>query len=101
MRFVVLGLDGTDAEAPARRAAVRPAHLEAVKVIFEAGIFKYGGPLLDKDGNGIGSIMVVEYDSEEQLRAEFLPNEPFATQGVWQTIHVYPHRCAPYFEPTT
>ena len=98
MRFVVLGLDGTDAEAPARRAAARPAHLEAMKPLVEGGILKYAGPLLDKEENPNGSMMVLEYDTEEQLRAEFLAKEPYVTEGVWKTITVYPFKTSPYFE---
>lgn len=98
MRFVILALDGTDAEAPARREAARPAHLERVKGLFEAGLFKYGGPLLNDEGKMIGSVAVYEADSEEALRAEIIDKEPYFTMDVWRTINVYPHKAAPYFE---
>jgi len=95
--FVVIGFDGQDSEAPARRAATRPSHLEYGKPFVESGTIKYGGPLLNKDGNMIGSMMVIESSSEEALRAEFLANEPYVTQGVWETFTIYPFQLAPHF----
>jgi len=98
MRFAIYALDGTDPDALSRRMAARPAHLERVKALFEAGLFKYGGPLLDEAGNMNGSIAVYEVESEEALKTEILAKEPYATEGVWQTITIYPHKAAPYFE---
>ena len=92
MLFVVLGYDGTDSEAPARRAAARAEHLQGAQALYDSGKFHYGGALLDADGNMTGSMMVLDYPSEEQLRAEFLSKEPYVTQGVWQTVHVHPMR---------
>ena len=97
MLFVVQGLDGKDSEAPARRTATRPAHLEYGKPLVEAGRFKYGGALLDSEGNMIGSMMVVDYPSEEALRTEFLAGEPYVVNGVWETITIYPFNLAPHF----
>jgi len=100
MRFVTIGLIGsTDSEALARREAALADHRAFGKGLLEAGILKYGGPLFCDDGTTpAGSIMVVEYPTEEEYRAEFLAKEPFATQGVWKTITVHPHKPAPYFE---
>ena len=97
MRFVVLGYDAQDSEAPARRAAARPAHLEAAKALHESGTFQYGGALLGRDGGMIGSMMVLDYPSEEALRAEFLAREPYVTEGVWQEIQVHPFGLAGWF----
>jgi|GEM_PF-147634 len=92
MLFVVLGYDGTDSEALPRRMASRPAHLEFVKSLKEAGIFQYGGALLDEEGEMIGSMMILDYPSREALEAEFLPNEPYAIDGVWETIQIHGFR---------
>ena len=46
MTFLVLGYDGTDLDAPMRRAAARPAHLETVKRLKAAGHFLDGGAIL-------------------------------------------------------
>ena len=95
--FVIFGYDGTDSEAPARRADAREAHLESVKPLKAAGIYKYAGPLLDDEGNIKASMMVLKYPSEEVIRTEFLPNEPYYTQGVWQRIEIVPHKPADAF----
>jgi len=98
MRFIVLGYDAKDPDAPVRRAAARPVHMETVRALYDAGIFHYGGALLDDDGNMIGSMMVLEYPSEAALRAEFLASEPYVTGGVWETIQIHPFSVAGLFE---
>ena len=97
MYFMLLGFDGTDSEAPARRAAARPAHLENIKILKESGNIIYGGALLDEEGNMNGSILILDYPSEEVIRAEFLATEPYATEDVWRTIEIRKHRPADMF----
>jgi len=45
-----------------------------------------------------GSIMILEYPSEEALRAEFLSKEAYAVGNVWQKIEIHPHKAAPFCE---
>jgi len=92
MYFVLLCFDGTDSEAPARRAAARPAHLESIKPLIESGTLIYGGALLDEEGNMNGSILVLDYPSEEALRTEFLAKDPYVTEDVWRTIEIRKHK---------
>ncbi len=46
-QFLVTLYDGTDAEAPARRQATRPAHLDGLKGNVAAGRLVFGGPIFD------------------------------------------------------
>ena len=93
MLYVVLGYDGSDADAPARRAMARPAHLEALRPLKEAGIVTCAGALLDDTGERvIGSMLVLDYPSEAVLRAEFLAKEPYVIHGVWEKITIHPFR---------
>ena len=46
-QFLVTLYDGTDAEAPARRQATRPAHLDGLKGNVAAGKLVFGGPIFD------------------------------------------------------
>jgi len=92
MLFIVIGYDGTDSEALARRMAAREGHLQGVQVLRDEGKFQYGGALLDSAGNMIGSMMILDFPSETDLRTEFLNEEPYVQQGVWKTVNVHPFR---------
>lgn len=96
MQFMVLGYDGTDAEAPQRRQAVRPRHLELSAQLKEQGRQLYGAALLDDAGAMIGSLMVYDFPSRAALDAA-LETEPYITGNVWQRIEIQPCRVAPAF----
>lgn len=94
MGHVVLGWDGEDAEAPARRARARPAHLEVIARWAGAGRLSLGVPLFREDGTIAGSLMVLGGEDEVGVK-EYLAEEPFARQGVWLSYQVRPFRIAP------
>ena len=54
-QFPILAHDGSDPEAPARRRAARPAHLEGISPRVERGEIVAGGAILDDDGRMVGS----------------------------------------------
>ena len=91
MRFVLIGFDHTDAGALDRRMAARPAHMEIMKTFKANGTLKYSGPLVSKDGKMIGSLMIHEYETERDLKEDFLAREPYFLEGVWKEISIYPH----------
>lgn len=93
MQFMVTAYDGSDADAPGRRLAARPAHLERVGSAREAGNIIAGGAILDEDGEMIGSTIYVEFESREALD-EWLNQDPYVKGGVWQDITVVPIRLA-------
>ena len=93
MQFVIMARDGTDAEALARRQAVRPHHLDRIQPLVDAGSILTGGAILDDDGNMHGSVLLVEFPSRDELDA-WLDNDPYMTGGVWQQIEVVPFRVA-------
>ncbi len=92
-QFLVIAYDGTDADAPARRLAARPAHLEGVKPMVVSGEMIVGGAILDEAGGMIGSATVVEFADRVALDA-WLARDPYVTGGVWQKIEVRPFRVA-------
>lgn len=94
MQFLIIGYDGTDAEAPARRQAARQAHLDGVKALRQSGQFIEGGAMLNDTGEMIGSALIMEFESEQQMR-EWLNKDPYVVTNVWQTIEIRPFRCAP------
>ncbi|MGA0559639.1 YciI family protein [Larkinella sp. VNQ87] len=93
MRYVVHAYDYTDEQAMDRRMAVRPAHFDGARRLKANGNFVLGGALLDPDGKMIGSLMVVDFDSEEQLN-DWLQADPYVTGKVWERIDVKPFRQA-------
>jgi uncharacterized protein YciI len=92
-QYVVIAHDGKDEEAPARRAAVRPNHLAGAKQLKAQNQFVLGGAILDESGNMRGSVMIVQFETEEAFK-DWFANEPYITQGVWKSIEVKPFRVA-------
>ena len=86
--YAVIAHDGTDAEAPARRAAVRPRHLEKLRGEMTTGRLLLGGAILDApDGTMIGSMVVLDLPDEAAVQA-WLASEPYAAEGVWRDIRI-------------
>ncbi len=93
MQFVIYGWDGTDEQAPQRRQATRPAHLEGVKQLKAQGHLLFAGAMLDDQEQMRGSTMVVDFESREALQ-NWLDQEPYILQSVWQKIEIHPFRVA-------
>lgn len=93
MQFLVIARDGDDADAPARRARVRPAHLDFIQPFVDRGQVLIGGAMLDGSGTMIGSTLLTEFDTREALD-EWLRSDPYVTEQVWRSIEVHPFRSA-------
>lgn len=91
---VTIALDGTDAGAAARRAAVRPAHLARVTAMAADGTIALGGAVLDEADAMRGSIVVTRHATDEAARA-WVAEDPYSTGGVWQDITMHGTRFAP------
>jgi len=91
MQFLVMLYDGTDAEASARRAATRPAHLEGIKGNVANGKLLFGGPLFDDAQKPTGSFLLVECADRAELDA-IIANDPYTKGNVWQKVEVKPAR---------
>ena len=93
MQYVIHAYDHTDADAPERRMAVRPAHFDYVRQLKANGQFVLGGALLDPDGRMIGSMLILDLETGEQL-TQYLNTDPYVVEGVWDKIDVKPFRRA-------
>jgi uncharacterized protein YciI len=93
MQFVIMARDGTDPEAPARRQAVRPAHLEGLRPFVERGNILVGGAILDEVGTMVGSVIMADFSTRQELDA-WLTEDPYVTDGVWRDVEVQPYRAA-------
>jgi uncharacterized protein YciI len=88
MQFVIIGLDGTDDEAPARRQAVRQDHIKRGDDLLVSGNLWYGAALLNDDGSMKGSMYVLSFPNEDELNT-YLKTEPYVTGEVWKDITVH------------
>ena len=68
-----------------KRMEVRPRHFEGMEKMKEH-ILCAGG-MLDDDGKMMGSLLVMEFNSREQLD-EYLAHEPYVVEHVWERIEV-------------
>ena len=92
MEFILIAHDGNDEEALNRRLAVREKHLALFDHFIRLGIFKYGCAILNENGKMIGSVVVSEFSSREELKDTWLSKEPYVLGGVWKTIEIMPIR---------
>ena len=83
MLFVVIGHDAPGAQE--KRPAVRPAHLEHLRPLAEAGRVRLAGPFLDKTG----SLIVLEADSLADAWA-IVARDPYVVEGVFNRVDVKP-----------
>lgn len=96
MQFLVIGYDGTDPGALDRRLAVRDQHVALGDQLRDKGNMLYGGAILDDSEKMIGSVLVADFPSREQLD-EWLKVEPYMLGGVWERVEVQPFRVGPSF----
>ena len=92
-QYLIIAQDGQDKDALDRRKNVRPNHLAGAKKLKENGNFVIGGAMLDDNNNMRGSIMIVQFESQDDFQ-KWYDNEPYITGGVWKTIEVKPFRVA-------
>ena len=85
MQFLIKAYDGPDMLE--KRMEVRPRHLEGMKALGKQIIV--AGGLLDEEGKMKGSALVMEFPDRAALE-EYLKNEPYVVENVWQKIEVEP-----------
>ncbi len=90
MQFLVLGYDGNDEQALARRMQVREQHLAGAEKMYSDKTLLYAAAMLDDQDRMIGSIMVVDFPSKEALEKDWLAKEPYIEGKVWETIEIKP-----------
>ena len=82
-QFVVRAYDGKGMLE--KRLEVRPRHLESIERIRKHVVC--AGGLLDDEGKMKGSFIVMEFESRQELD-EYLANEPYVLEHVWEKIDV-------------
>jgi len=92
-QYLVTAYDYTDTEALQRRMNVRPHHLDGARDLRASGNYILGGAILNEDGKMIGSVMILQFETEEALDA-WKQSEPYITQKIWESVDVKPFRVA-------
>ncbi|MDM5333084.1 YciI family protein [Ureibacillus composti] len=96
MQYIITAYDGTDEQAIDRRLMARDEHLKSVEKRVKDGQHLYGAAILDNDGKMIGSMMVVDFPSKDELD-DWLKVEPYVVENVWQKIDIQPCNVASIF----
>ncbi|WP_458094896.1 YciI family protein [Roseomonas sp. WA12] len=92
---VAIGWDGQDADALARRLAVRDAHLARVRPAALDGTLTVGGAILDAPGGAMrGSVAITAHPDLDTARA-WWAQDPYVTGGVWQRVSWHATRFPP------
>lgn len=95
MWYVIEGYDGRDVLA--QRQAARPAHLQRLEALRDAGRLLLAGPCpaIDAEDPGpagfSGSLVVAEFESIESARA-WADADPYVAAGVYARVDVRPFR---------
>ena len=84
MLFVIAALDNENSLA--LRMATRDAHFDYAR---ETGAVKLGGPFLDKKGDMVGSLIIIEAPDLAAAQAWQI-NDPYAKAGLFAQADVRP-----------
>jgi len=92
-QYIITGYDYTDEGALDRRMAVRQHHLDNLKHLKETNNYILGGAILNDDSKMIGSVMVMQFETEEGLEA-WKQGEIYITAKIWESVDIKPFRVA-------
>lgn len=70
------------------RQASRPAHLDYLNRLNEAGKLKFAGPLTGDDGKPLGSLVAVEV-ADRAAAEEIATNDPYAKAGLFESVEIH------------
>jgi uncharacterized protein len=87
MQFLVIGRDGSDEGAMARRLAFRDNHLALAQQMKNTGELLYAAALMDESERMVGSALIMEFEDRAALDA-WLEVEPYVAGDVWRTVEV-------------
>ena len=96
MQFLILAHDGKDKKSLERRMAGREAHLKGIERMKTEGKVLYAAAILDDREKMIGSVMICNFESRNELDA-WLKVEPYVTGKVWEKIEVSTVKVPPMF----
>ncbi|MEO5596157.1 MAG: YciI family protein [Lysobacteraceae bacterium] len=95
MWYLILGHDRADSLE--LRKAARPAHLQRLQGLLDAGRLRLAGPCpaIDAEDPGpagySGSLIIAEFDSLDDAQA-WADTDPYVAAGVYKSVDVRPFR---------
>ena len=95
MWYAIIGKDYPDSLE--KRLQHRPAHLERLRALTDAGRIAIAGPFpqIDSDDPGpagySGSLIVAEFESLEEAQS-WADQDPYLLNGVYQSVDVKPFK---------
>ncbi|HEY4198895.1 MAG TPA: YciI family protein [Mucilaginibacter sp.] len=92
-QYLITAYDYTDVDALQRRMNVRPHHLDGAKELKANGNYVIGGAILNEEGKMIGSVMILQFEAEEELEL-WQQNEFYITQKIWESYDIKPFKVA-------
>ena len=95
MQWLIVARDATDADAPNRRQAARPAHLENAARLQANGHLLVGRAPADAAGNTIGWAAIARFATRAELD-HWRRTDPYVTGGVWRDVEVLRYKVAPH-----
>jgi uncharacterized protein YciI len=98
VQYLLIAYDDDAPGGHQRRMAARNEHLTLGNELKEAGVLLYAAALLDHDGGMIGSMEVLDFESQKDID-DYLDIEPYVLQNVWKDVSVQPCRPGPAFAP--
>lgn len=95
MWYAIMARDNPDSLE--RRLAARPAHLERLAALRDAGRLLVAGPLpvIDAEDPGpagfAGSLMIARFGSLQEAR-DWAEADPYRAAGVYRDVEIHPFR---------
>lgn len=87
MQFLITAYDYTDEGALERRLSSREQHLSISESLLKKGKYLYAVAILDDKEKMIGSSIIADFCSREELD-ECFKNEPYILGKVWEKIDI-------------
>jgi uncharacterized protein len=92
-QYLITAYDYTDPGALQRRMNVRPHHFDEARELKKSNNFIFGGAILGDEGKMVGSVMVMQFETDEELEV-WKQNEPYITQQIWESYDIKPFKVA-------
>jgi uncharacterized protein YciI len=96
MQHILIAYDAKDEGALERRMAARAAHVEMLDNLRASGQVICGIAITDDADKMIGSVVVTNFSSREELDA-WLKVEPYVIHNVWNEVTVLNGKIGPSF----